>query len=248
MARQYEEVGRVHGLSRFPFKSMSGEAIQESRIGWHGIEGDRRFAILKTTDKSGFPWFTCRDYPPLVQYRAYYVDPGNLRDSAIQVKTPAGHDLPVGSPELLEELQQHSKTPLQLIQLWSGIFDAMDISVISVESIKSVEVMVGGKLDERRFRSNITIETTPFLTREFPEEKFVGGLLKFGDRDDSVTIRVKRKDVRCMVVNVDPETATQDPAVLKQIVAQRKNQLGVYGSTERPGIIKVGDEIRWCKE
>ena len=172
MAHQYEEVGRVRGLSRFPFKSMSGEAIQESRIGWHGIEGDRRFAILKSTDKSGFPWFTCRDYPPLVQYRASYVDPGNLRDSAIQVKTPAGHDLPAGSPELLEELQQHSKTPLQLIQLWSGVFDAMDISVISVESIKSVEVMVGGKLDERRFRSNITIETTPFLTREFPEEKF----------------------------------------------------------------------------
>lgn len=248
MAREYEEVGKVVELDRYPFKSMTGEAVDETRIGWHGIEGDRRFALLKSSDRSGFPWFTCRDYPPLVQYQAYYADPSNVRDSFIRVKTPTGLDLPVDNPELLDELQQHSKMPLQLIQLWSGIFDAMDISLISVESIRAIEALVGGELDQRRFRSNVIVEMRRFLNRDYPEEKLVGGLLKFGDRDDSATIRIKRKDVRCMVVNVDPDTAIQDPAVLKQIVSQRKNQLGVYGTTERPGTIKVGDAIRWSKE
>ncbi len=248
MSRQYEEVGTVKELMRFLVKSMTGERIDESRIGWHGLDCDRRFALLKSQDKSGFPWFTSRDHPSLVLYQPYLVDPTNARESAVRVKTPDGQDFAIDSPELLEELRRKSGKPIQAVQLWSGAFDAMDISLISVESSKSLDAMVGNKLDRRRFRSNIVIETTPYLTREFPEEKFVGGLLKFGDRDDSATIRIKRKDVRCMVVNIDPETAKQDPAVLKQIVAQRKNQLGVYGTTERPGTIKVGDVIHWCKE
>ncbi len=248
MSRQYEEVGVVRDLTRFPVKSMSGEAIKETRTGWHGLDGDRRLALLNPDDKSGFPWITSRDYPPLVRYQPYFVDPLNIRESAVRVKTPDGLDLPIDSPELLDELRRESRKPIQLIQLWSGAFDAMDISMISIESIKSLEAMVGNDLDRRRFRSNVTIETTPYVTREFPEDKFVGGLLKFGDREDSATIRVKRKDVRCMVVNINPDTAKQEPAVLKEIVTQRKNQLGVYGTTERPGTIKVGDVIRWSKE
>jgi hypothetical protein len=41
--------------------------------------------------------------------------------------------------------------------------------------------------------------------------------------------------------------ADQNPAVLKEIVAKRKNQLGVYGTTERPGTIEVGDTVLIAK-
>jgi len=130
-----------------------------------------------------------------------------------------------------------------LLQNWSGIFDAMDVSIMSIESRKSLESIVGSELDSRRFRANITIETLPYVTRDFPEDKFIGCLLKFGEHSDSARVRVKRKDIRCMVVNINPSTAKQDPIVLKKIVSERRNLVGVYGTVERPGIIKVGDSI-----
>ena len=51
-----------------------------------------------------------------------------------------------------------------------------------------------------------------------------------------------------MVVNLDSASGKQNPAVLKQIVQTRKNQLGVYGTTERPGMARVGDVIRLLKD
>lgn len=248
MAREFNPVGKVIGLSRVPVKSMASEDITETRVGWHGLDADRRYAFVQADDKSGFPWLTARQFPGLVRYRTYLVDPENPRDSAVRVQTPDGEDLPVDAPELMERLQSESGKALHLLHNWSGVFDAMDLSLISVESIRSLEAMVGFELDRRRFRSNVTIEMSPYITRDFPEDKLVGGLLRFGDRDDSATLRVKRKDARCLVVNINPQTVKQDPEVLKQIVKQRKNSLGVYGTTERPGTIKVEDLIFLAKE
>ncbi len=243
MAHEYQEVGSVLTLSRFPVKSMAGERIDETRVGWHGLDGDRRFAFLQSQNSSGFPWFTAREYPRLILYQPYFVNPSDVRNSPIGVKTPDGLDLPVDGSELVDQLQRESHRSIQLIQVWSGIFDAMDISLITKTTEESLEGMLGCELDSRRFRSNITIEPLVENKRPFPEDKWVGCLLKFGDRDDSARIRVNRKDVRCMVVNVDPNSAHQNPAVLKEIVAKRKNQLGVYATTERPGTIKIGDSV-----
>lgn len=38
--------GRVHGLWRYPVKSMQGEALAEAVLGQHGIVGDRAYALL----------------------------------------------------------------------------------------------------------------------------------------------------------------------------------------------------------
>lgn len=247
MAHEYQEVGVVSGLDRFPVKSMAGENIEQTHVGWHGLDGDRRFAFLQSENKSGFPYLTPREHPKLVLYQPYFVNPSDICISPIRVKTPDGRDLPVDSQELLEQLSHESGRKIQLLQLWSGTFDTMDVSLITVTSQKSLEEMVGFDLDARRFRSNITVEALASNKRPFPEDKWVGCLLKFGDRDDSARIRIKRKDVRCMVVNLDPESAKQNPAVLKKIVAERKNQLGVYGTTERPGTIEVGDTVVLAK-
>lgn len=39
-------VGRVHGLWRYPVKSMQGETLAEAVLGPHGIVGDRAYALL----------------------------------------------------------------------------------------------------------------------------------------------------------------------------------------------------------
>ena len=56
-------------------------------------------------------------------------------------------------------------------------------------------------------------------------------------------MRVDKRDQRCVVVNVDPDTGRRDPTVLRAIAAHRDMCLGVYGSTIRPGRVAVGDSV-----
>jgi uncharacterized protein YcbX len=56
-------------------------------------------------------------------------------------------------------------------------------------------------------------------------------------------MRVDARDKRCAVVNVDPATASRDPAVLRAIAHHRRACLGVYGSTVEPGRVHVGDPV-----
>lgn len=243
--KTYLEVGVVRGIYRYPVKSLAGEPIQESWIGWHGVEGDRRFAFVKQNSRRGFPWFTARDNPKLLQYRPYFVEPDALRNSAVHVLTPDGLHLPVNSPELLAEMNTLSRVPVYLLHNWSGIYDAMDVSLISTASIQWIGQQSDETLPAERFRPNLLVEA--FDARDFPEEQWLKHLLVFGDRDQSARIRINRKTVRCMVVNVQEQSAKQNPAVLKSLVEQRRNCLGVYGTIERPGNIRVGDVIRLLK-
>ena len=57
------EIGRVEAIYRYPVKSMAGEKLEMAQLGWHGIEGDRRLALRRLNDNSGFPWLTATKLP-----------------------------------------------------------------------------------------------------------------------------------------------------------------------------------------
>ncbi len=59
-------IGHVHELARYPVKSMAGIATDSAVIGWHGLQGDRRFAFRRLNDNSGFPWLTAGRLPALL--------------------------------------------------------------------------------------------------------------------------------------------------------------------------------------
>ena len=96
-------------------------------------------------------------------------------------------------------------------------------------------------LDRRRFRANIVLETNrrePFL-----EDGWVGGTLVFGNSEPRPAVSVTMRDARCMMINLDPDTATQDKRVLKTVVRLNKNNAGVYGAVVQTGTILVGDPV-----
>ena len=245
MAKDYQEIGHVAGIYRYPVKSMGGEKLDQVKVGWHGLNGDRRFAFLRTGNLTGLPWLSIRQFPKLITYCARFEDPTNNESSEIIVKSPQGIDFPIHSRELLIEIETGSKLNLELIQLWRGAFDSMTISLISAKSIRLIEEKINQSLEIERFRPNIVMELDG--DKLFPEDKIIGELIVFGDRDNSARIRIFRKDLRCMAVNLNPRTAVQEPKVLKEIVTNRKNFLGVYGGTERTGLIQQGDPIYLAK-
>ncbi len=128
------------------------------------------------------------------------------------------------------------------MQLRHGIFDDASVSVISLATIAGIGRGAGVDLDRRRFRANIVLETGDH--EPFHEDGWVGGTLVFGDSEPMPAVRVTARDVRCVMINLDPDTGTHDPRALKAVVGLNKNNAGVYGTVVQTGTIRVGQPVR----
>ena len=62
------EIGHVEAIFRYPVKSMGGERLEVSDLGWHRLDGDRRLAFRRAADRSGFPWLTASTLPELILF------------------------------------------------------------------------------------------------------------------------------------------------------------------------------------
>ena len=71
----------------------------------------------------------------------------------------------------------------------------------------------------------------------------MGGVLSFGEGDDAAAVTVTMRDVRCSMVNLDPDSASPSPEVLKAVVRTNQNNAGVYGAVTRIGRLAVGQTI-----
>ena len=228
------EVGRVAELWRYPVKSMAGESLSEAEVSWFGLAGDRRWAFVRPgIVDSGFPWLTIRERSDLCRYRPRFGEPAQPDVSATLVTTPAGRELDVTDPALAEELGDG----VRLIRQYRGIFDAMPLSLIGTPSLGAIGELADRELPVQRFRPNLLVE--PADGAPFAEDGWVGRVLRIG----GMRMRVDQRDPRCVVVNVDPETAERDPAVLRAIAQTRDSCLGVYGSVVEPGRVAVGDAV-----
>ncbi len=79
-------MGRVAGLWRYPVKSMGGERPEEVEVSWHGLAGDRRWALVRDgLVRSGFPSLTIRQRPDPGHYRPSFLDPDRPDSSPVVV-------------------------------------------------------------------------------------------------------------------------------------------------------------------
>ncbi len=242
MIEEFVEVGVVKELYRFPVKSMRGEALTEAFGYWHGFAGDRRYAFVRSENRSGFPWLTGREIPQILQFAPRFTDPDDVENSPVAVTLPDGRSLPIDAPELNETLAEAYGKPVHLIKIERGAFDSQVISIMSTATVAELSAMVGTAVTPLRFRQNIIIE--PFDDQPFVEERWLDSSLVFGSKEDSLRIRLNRRIQRCVMINIDPETAEKEPAVLKTVAQTRQNCVGVYGSPEHPGMVRVGDVVK----
>jgi uncharacterized protein len=228
-----ERIGRVAGLWRYPVKSMAGESLDAVDVSWHGLAGDRRWAFIQEgMPRSGFPWMTIRELPAMRHYLPFFADPERPDDSRTMVRTPVGRELEVVDPALAAELGG-----VRVIKQNIGVFDTMPLSLISTQTIASLDAWVQPSLTPQRFRPNLLIEAAG--SEPFPEDGWVGSVLRIGD----LRMRVDQRDARCVMINVDPETDEKDADVLRTVARERSACLGVYGATVEPGRVRVGDPV-----
>jgi len=129
------------------------------------------------------------------------------------------------------------------MQLKHGIFDEASISVIASDTAREICRLAGRSPDVRRFRPNVVVRL--LRPAPFQEDEWGGGVLSFGkkDDDDAPAITVTMRDVRCSMVNLDPDTASPAPEVLKAVVRVHQNTAGIYGAVTRVGRLAVGQAV-----
>ena len=89
----------------------------------------------------------------------------------------------------------------------------------------------------QRFRPNILVKATE--ESPYPEDAWVGSILSIG----GLRMRIDKRDGRCVVITIDPETQESDPAILRTVAKDRQGCLGVYGSTVEPGRVALNDPV-----
>ena len=234
-------VGYVHELTRFPVKSMAGVPTDSAFLGWHGLQGDRRFAFRRLNDSSGFPWLSASRLPDLILYQPLGLDESAEEPTPTHVRTPEGIELAIRSAELQESVAERLGSAVELMKLKHGIFDEASVSAINLATISAIAREAGQDLDTRRFRANIVIDAE--RTEAFLEDGWINGRLVFGNDDAGPVVNVIMRDLRCVMINLDPNTAEQDPRVMKAAVRLNENNAGVYGTVARPGQISVGQSV-----
>jgi len=231
----------VEAIFRYPVKSMAGERLEVATLDWHGLDGDRRLAIRRIDDRSGFPWLTASKLPDLLLFAPHRREDGAQGDLPTHIRTPEGEEMPVFGEDLAAEVGRRHGAPVEMMQLKHGIFDDASISVIAVDTVREIARLAGRSADVRRFRPNVVVR----LTRSVPfqEDEWVGGVLSFGEGDDAPAVAVTMRDARCSMVNLDPDSARPAPEVLKAVVRANQNNAGIYGAVTRVGRLTVGQPV-----
>ena len=240
-----EKLGKINKIMRFPIKGMKGENMQEVFVGFSGLIGDRIYAIRDKNNTSNFPWFTARQKNDLILYQPAFkkkIDIINqypdANDFAMTVKSPKGKVYEINDPSLIEELEDESGKNLELRFSQAGMHDSRPVSILGVQTLEKLEEETGLKIDSRRFRMNFNIKWEN--NKPFYEEELIGKKLRIGD---DLVIEITKKDARCFVITLDPDSAESKIEILKHIAKQHGGCFGVYAVVIKEGIAKQGDNI-----
>jgi uncharacterized protein YcbX len=231
----------VEAIFRYPVKSMRAEPLDVAQLGWHGLEGDRRLAFRRLDDRGGFPWLSAGKLPDLVLFAPHRCDDAAQPDLPTHVRTPDGKELPIFGEELAAEVGRLYGAPVQMMQLKHGMFDEGNISVIASDTVREISQLAGLPPDVRRFRPNVVVRL--LRSAPFQEDEWLGSVLLFGEGDASPAITVTMRDIRCAMLNLDPDSARPDTEMMKAVVRRNQNTAGIYAAVTRIGRLAVGQTI-----
>ena len=110
------------------------------------------------------------------------------------------------------------------------------LHIINLESLRTLETLMGAKLNPLRFRPNLILDGLP----AWSEFDLVGKTIKVGP----ATLEIFQRTERCAATNVDPETGARDlkiPSFLSRTLGHA--DFGVYARVVEGGQVTVGDRV-----
>jgi len=240
-----EPIGTLKRLRRYPVKSMAGEDLAEAFVSYGGLVGDRAYAFVQRDGNPEFPWLTARQVEEMLLFRPKFTAPpeaaAQYPDSThygVEVTTPQGQKLDINDPRLKEELEKRLGREIWLRFSERAMTDARPVSLFGLPTAEALSQEVGLRLDPLRFRANFYAEwkeAGPYF-----EDTLVGRTLQVGEQ---CLLHVSKKDGRCKIITLDPETAAASPQVLAAVAQRHEGCVAVYLVVLREGIVREGDTI-----
>jgi len=125
-------------------------------------------------------------------------------------------------------------------QLMAGtFFEIGAVYLLASGSVDYLRRLQGGtaKIDRRRFRPNIFIESGPEWSG-FVEDAWLGGALEIGK---AVRVEEFQPTVWCVTSTLAQQDLPRDVSVLRTTAEHHRGCLGVYATVTNPGLLHVGD-------
>ena len=120
--------------------------------------------------------------------------------------------------------------------------DAYPVHVLTTASLRALQARSpGSAIDVRRFRPNAVVDlgTDPDPAGDFPEQGWVGRRLRLGE----VELDVVSGCARCVMVTRPFDDLPEDRDVLRTVVRDADQILGVYANVVTPGVVRAGDAV-----
>ena len=126
-------------------------------------------------------------------------------------------------------------------QLMTGtFFEIGAVFILASGSVDHLRELQGGtaKIDRRRFRPNIYIESEAEWGG-FVEDSWLGGALNIG----AVTVDSFQPTVWCVTSTLAQQDLPRDLSILRTAAQHHRGCLGVYATVTRSGLLQVGDTV-----
>lgn len=254
----------VESLWRYPVKGMRGEQLPEAFAGFSGFYGDRCYAIRDAAARKGFPYLNGNTQPEMLRCQPRFrnfeksLKPPNLVEASsiapgvtpanadaddfdLDVITASGRIFSIDDAALLEMLAEdlRGEHELSIARSDRALTDCRPVSLISLQTIRQIEIESGIALDKRRFRANIYFNLNS--ERGFGEDELINRRLRIGAKAE---IMVLERDPRCKAISLDPDTGEHNPQILKSVARLHEANAGVYCAVLVEGILTAGDSIK----
>jgi len=138
-----------------------------------------------------------------------------------------------------EPLPDLSVLPAELFEFTSPPGTYFDVSPIHLLTTASLAALgPADRFDRRRFRPNVLVETDP-ATTGLVEAGWAGRTIGIG----AAALRGEIPTMRCVMVTLPQPGLDKEPGVLRTIVRDAGQNLGLYAAVGAAGKIAVGDPV-----
>jgi uncharacterized protein len=206
---------KLAAIWRYPVKSMRGEQLDAAPLSFDGVFGDR---LVQVFDRRG-RLITARTHPALLAHR------GSL----------GADDEP-----MVDEYHWNTREARAIVV--AAVGDGSELKRVDTSRFDILPLLVAtdGMLqafgrDLRRLRPNLIVSGVDGLR----ERDWEGRRLQVGD----AVIALKDLRGRCVMTTFDPDSQSQDPEVLRDIVRRFAGTLCLNASVDTPARVAIGDRV-----
>jgi uncharacterized protein YcbX len=141
-----------------------------------------------------------------------------------------------------EPLPDLAKFPPEILEFESPLgtyFDAYPLLLVSDATLRRLQALApASRVDVRRFRPNLRIACEPGA-EGFVEQGWIGRRLAIGEAE----LEVVTGCPRCVMITHPFADLPRDPALMRTVVKEAGQDVGVYARVVTPGRVAVGDPV-----